>query len=106
MDETIEVKVWFTCTLQPRRDLPSASRDLVIQMQGKPTLVSVANVPKRDCSDAQPSAAVLWQAENVFLQRQERLFPDHYVIGWEARYRDRDGPLLSSFRVLLPAQDD
>jgi len=106
MDGTVEVKIWFICSLQRRRELPDSQASLVIQLHDNATLVSLAGVPKDHLIGGILSPAVLWQAETMFLQRQGQFYPEHNVIAWEAHYHDTNGPLLSRFRVLLSSQED
>jgi len=106
MGTTIGVDICFICTIQPKRNLSDPARGVVLQLSGRPTVVSVAEVPEEALVNGVPSAAVLWQAEAMFLERQEELYPEHHVITWEAHYKDHNGPFLSRFEVLLPAQED
>lgn len=106
MGATVEVNICFICTIQPRRELPDAARGCVLQLRGRPTLISIADVPEEALVNGVPSAAVLWQAEAMFLDRQKEFYPEHHVIAWEAHYQNPNGPLLSQFRVLLSAQED
>ncbi len=105
MGATVEVSICFICTIQPRQELPDAARGGVLQMHGRPTLISIADVPEEALDNGVPSAAVLWQAEVMFLERQAEFYPEHHVIAWEAHFQNPSGPLLSQFRVLLPAQE-
>ena len=86
--------------------MPDAMHGPMLQLRGRTTVISVADVPEKEFVNGMPSASVLWQAETIFLQRQAEFFPAHEVIYWEARHQSPDGPLLSQFRVLLPAQED
>lgn len=106
MPETVEVNICFVSTLQPRRELPNTERGCVLQLHGQPTIISIPDVPKEALVNGVPSAAVLWQAEAVFLERQGEIYPEHHVIAWEAHHQNPNGPLLSQFRVVLPAQED
>jgi len=74
-------------------------------MGGRPTLVTVEDVPEHEIAKGLPSAAVVWQAETMFLQRQEELYPLHDVVSWEARYLKPDGPILSQFEITMPDQE-
>jgi hypothetical protein len=104
MDEAIDVDIFFTCIVQPKRELLGESSS-VIQLAGRPTKVSVARVPEAKLPGGIPSAGVIWQAEAIFLERQEDLYPAHHVISWEAHSGNPAGPVLSRFRLLIPAQD-
>lgn len=98
--------LWFTCMLQPRKESTLKSRSAVLQISGKPTAVTVEDVPAHCLAKGEPDAAVLWQAESIFLERQEYFYPDHHVVAWEARHNDGAGKLLSRYRVLLSAHDN
>lgn len=97
--------VWFAFTLQPRRD-PGRKQVGVIQLAGEPLLVTVQDVPRSEVVDGRLSQAVLWRAEETFLECVEERHPAHDVIAWEARVGGADGPPLSSFRNLLPSHQD
>jgi hypothetical protein len=101
----MECKIWFVCTLQKRREQLANEHNFVLQSQ-EFTLITLVGVPRQELTDGLPSAAVVWQAEATFLQRQPDLYPEHNVIAWEARYAERDGVILSRFEVLLPAHED
>lgn len=102
MDGTIDVDIFFTCIIQRKRERPDES-DSVIQLPGRPTKVSVAQVPEARLTGGLPSADVIWQAEAMFLERQEDLYPEHHVVSWEAHSENPAGPVLSRFRLLIPA---
>lgn len=104
MDGTIDVDVFFTCIIQRKREF-IGEIDTVIQLPGRPTKVTVAKVPEARLTGSFPSAVVIWQAEAMFMARQEDLYPDHHIVSWEAHGESFVGPVLSRFRLLISAQD-
>lgn len=104
MDGTIDVDVFFTCIIQRKRELPGEN-DAIIQLSGQPMKVTVANIPEARLTGSLPSADVIWQAETMFMTRQEDLYPDHHIVSWEAHGESFVGPILSRFRLLISGQD-
>jgi len=104
MDGTIDVDVFFTCIIQRKRESLGES-DTIIRLSGRPMKVTIAKIPEARLTGSLPSADVIWQAEAMFMARQEDLYPDHHIVSWEARGGSFVGPVLSRFRLLISAQD-
>jgi len=106
LEDTVDIKVWFVCTLQQRREYSRSAYGAVVQLRNQYTLVTVNGVPSSELASGLPSATVIWQAEAIFLQLQEDLYLGYEIVTWETRYDDRNGVVLSRFQVLLPAEED
>lgn len=100
-----EVKIFFICTIQKRLESPDDARGDILQLQGRPTRIHLVDIPEDQIVNGIPSSTVLWQAEGMFLERQDDFYPDHHVIAWEARNQDSKGQLLSQFQLLLPTHE-
>lgn len=102
----LEVEIWFVYSIQPKNDPTLISPTSSVQQHGKMCAVTISDVPQTGMADGVPSSNVLWQAESQFLNQVGEFHPEHNVISWEARYPGRDGPVLSTFRVLIPSHED
>lgn len=98
-----KVKIWFACTVESKRERADGLRPFLLRLHGRGTLITLDGVPSEELRGGLPSPRVLWQAETIFLTRQAHFYPDHDVVEWEAHLNDSNGPVLSTFRVLLPS---
>jgi hypothetical protein len=106
LSERTTVCVWFVYSIQQKRDPTVSKPHGGLQIHDQTCEVVIADVPLSDLTNTRPAQSVIWLAESMFLDRVSKQHPQHWVINWEARYNGQDGPLLSSFRVLLPSNVD
>lgn len=104
-EDTVTARAWFIFTLQPRRE-PGSKHTSIVQMTADPMLVTMDGVPAPEVAAGWPSQRLLWEIEDAFAEAAEDQYPGYDVICWEGRWNDPQGPLLSSFRDLLPADGD
>jgi hypothetical protein len=90
------------CGLEQARRLYGGSRKTVIQKHDQIKAVQFEDIPGTRSGSGHPSSDLLSTAEQHFLQWAiDEL--DEDVIGWECRLDNAAGPLLSKFRVIMPA---
>ena len=108
MIETTDIEIWFTYSVQKKRDPASRKKNATMQLHGLNAAIVMERVPLSEIVDGKPSGSVLWAAEREFLQNareiEAKLSRD--VIYWEAKLNSDNGIVLSSFSVLTPCVDD